>query len=40
MRVEPERMHMFAGNQEEEIQERQGRKNDEELKKVRTSAQM
>lgn len=32
---------MFAGNQEEEeILERQRRKSDEELKKVRPSAQM
>lgn len=30
---------VFAGNQEEEIQERQRRKSNEELKKVQTSAQ-
>lgn len=40
MGAEPEWIHVCAGNQEEEIQERQGWKSDEELKKVQRSAQM
>lgn len=40
MGAELEWIHVCAGNQEEETQERQGWKSDEELKKVQRSAQM